>query len=171
MNGCRSIYGPISNVDTGQLTALERDLIHDRQGKPQVYDFLHVLDTKRTDSDALQYPFFLSVAYSPPAFATGLGTTNGPVYQVQVDIAKPAFINRLLYCFSDVVIAIVQLKLGSVKYIRPWNACNFAEFQDSLPRFFFVLIPRSRVLADVRFFSENRTKGLQYDDTRPFDHN
>lgn len=90
--------------------------------------------------------FLLHIAHSPPALPARLHAPQRAMYQVQINIAQPAHVQRALDRRTHIRVAIIKLELGSVEDGRACCGGGAAKVEDGLPDLALVFVPGGRVL-------------------------
>ena len=75
-----------------------------------------MLDSKVTNTDALHFALLLGIANSTPALFPDLGSTDGGVQEIQINVFEPHCFERRIDGLHSGVVRDVVLELG-----RPEN--------------------------------------------------
>ena len=113
----------------------------DWKGESGIDNFFQVTDAEGADTDALQLPGLLEVAYGTPRIKTRLWTSNRTMDQIQIDVSEATLLERCLNGLGDSIIAVVVLQLGRVEDVGPWNVVLLAEVEYSASALLFILVP------------------------------
>lgn len=123
-------------------------MIDNRQGNTSLDELAQVSQSKVAYTDTRELPVLLRVTYSAPALLPGFWAAQRSVYEIQVDF--PAFFERRIDGFLGSRVSLVRLQLSREEYVRTGDVFGLAKIGDGLAAFFFILVPRCRVLFESR---------------------
>ena len=91
-------------------------LVEDRQLYACEDHLIEMSNTKVADANALDFPGLLGIANSTPALFPDLGSTDGGVQEIQINVFEPHCFERRIDGLHSGVVRDVVLELG-----RPEN--------------------------------------------------
>jgi len=112
-------------------------------------NFLQMANSERANPNAFQFTLLLCITDSFPAFLPSLRSTDGSMYEIQVNVTKPAFVQWFLYGFLDIAVAVIQLKLSSEEDFGARNVGPFAKIKNGSSAFTLIFVPFRWILSSV----------------------